>query len=216
MMTEGPPDLRETRRRQILTAAAQVFARAGFEATRIHDIAQQAGVAYGLVYHYFGSKQDLLDTVFDESWAAFADAVEGIAASARPPRDRVRAVLDYLFGAWDVHGDVVRVVVTELGPRLRAGTAREHPHVSRALRAIAAVFDAARADGSLRPDLDPAALAWLFMGALEGAFAAASAGLAVEPRMRDTLRALFRDAIFHSGAPAAPTSVHPGGPTPGA
>jgi AcrR family transcriptional regulator len=34
-------------------------------------------VAYGLVYHYFGTKQALLATVFDASWEAFADALEG-------------------------------------------------------------------------------------------------------------------------------------------
>ncbi|HMV66224.1 MAG TPA: TetR/AcrR family transcriptional regulator [Myxococcota bacterium] len=192
--TPDTPEPREARRRQILAAAARVFARHGFEATRIHDIAREAGVAYGLVYHYFGSKQDLLDTVIDGSWAAFADAVEGIAASDRAPRDRVRATLDYLFGAWGAHADVVRVVISEVGPRLRSGDLR--PEVARALAALTDLFDRAAAEGALRPDLHAPTLAHAFLGAMEGALAAVQTGAATEATLHATLRALFRDAAF--------------------
>ena len=49
-MTKAPP---MEKRRQILDAAVRVFARQGFHSTRVSDIADEAGVAYGLVYHYF-------------------------------------------------------------------------------------------------------------------------------------------------------------------
>ena len=56
------------RRRQILDAAVRVFARQGFHTCRVSDIADEAGVAYGLVYHYFQSKEQVLDTLFLERW----------------------------------------------------------------------------------------------------------------------------------------------------
>ena len=52
------------RRRQILDGAVRVFARQGFHATRVSDIADEADVAYGLVYHYFQSKEKVLDEIF--------------------------------------------------------------------------------------------------------------------------------------------------------
>jgi len=211
-VTEPTPDLRETRRRQILDAAAHVFARQGFAATRIHDVAAHAGVAYGLVYHYFGTKQALLATVFDASWEAFADALEGIAASPRTPPDQLRAALDYLFGAWEVHPDVVRVVVLEYGPRLRSGgqALADHPHVGRALAAISRIFHGAGAAGLLRPGLAPEALPALFMGALEGAFAAVVHDPAATPALRNTLRTLFRDVLFRTPpVPSSPLTTPP-------
>ena len=66
------------KRRAILDAAIRVFARQGYHATRVSDIADEAGVAYGLVYHYFSSKEQMLDTVFLGRWdvmlAAIAEA----------------------------------------------------------------------------------------------------------------------------------------------
>ena len=47
------------KRRVILDAAVRVFARQGFHTCRVSDIADEAGVAYGLVYHYFGSKDEV-------------------------------------------------------------------------------------------------------------------------------------------------------------
>ena len=52
------------KRRQILDAAIRVFARQGFHACRVSDVADEAGVAYGLVYHYFQSKEEIMATLF--------------------------------------------------------------------------------------------------------------------------------------------------------
>ena len=64
---------RADKRRMILDAAVRVFARQGFHACRVSDIADEAGVAYGLVYHYFDSKEEVLDTLFLERWDVMLD-----------------------------------------------------------------------------------------------------------------------------------------------
>ena len=84
------------KRRMILDAAVRVFARQGFHTCRVSDIADEAGVAYGLVYHYFHSKDEILDTLFLERWdvmlAAIAEVdAEDIAAAREAPRDRRRS-----------------------------------------------------------------------------------------------------------------------------
>ncbi len=63
------------KRRVILDAAVRVFARRGFHVCRVSDIADEAGVAYGLVYHYFSSKEEILDTMFLERWEVMLEAI---------------------------------------------------------------------------------------------------------------------------------------------
>ena len=63
------------KRRMILDAAVRVFARQGFHTCRVADIADEARVAYGLVYHYFSSKEQILDTLFLERWDVMLQAI---------------------------------------------------------------------------------------------------------------------------------------------
>ena len=53
-----------------------MFARQGFHACRVSDIADEAGVAYGLVYHYFKSKEEVLNELFTERWSLLLAAIE--------------------------------------------------------------------------------------------------------------------------------------------
>ena len=66
------------KRRLILDAAITVFARQGFHHCRVSDVADEAGVAYGLVYHYFDSKDEVLDTLFLERWNLLLDAIREV------------------------------------------------------------------------------------------------------------------------------------------
>ena len=68
------------KRRMILDAAVTVFARQGFHHCRVSDVADEAGVAYGLVYHYFDSKEEILNRLFTERWQLMLDAIVEIDA----------------------------------------------------------------------------------------------------------------------------------------
>ena len=82
-MTAAQPTV--DKRRIILEAAVRVFARQGFHTCRVSDIADEAGVAYGLVYHYFSSKEEILDTLFLERWDVMLEAISEVDASSRSP-----------------------------------------------------------------------------------------------------------------------------------
>ena len=84
-MAKAPP---VDKRRQILDAAVRVFARQGFHATRVSDIADEAGVAYGLVYHYFSSKDEVLNELFVERWSLLLSAIEETDQTGGTPRAR--------------------------------------------------------------------------------------------------------------------------------
>src|SRR4029078_8956910 len=68
----------EEKRRQILDAAVRVFARSGYHSCRVGDITEEAGVAHGLLYHYFKSKDDVLEAVFRDAWGDVLAAFRGI------------------------------------------------------------------------------------------------------------------------------------------
>ena len=84
-MAKAPP---VDRRRQILDAAIRVFARQGFNACRVSDIAREANVAYGLVYHYFNSKDQVLNELFVERWSLLLPRDRGGRRAARSRRAR--------------------------------------------------------------------------------------------------------------------------------
>ena len=80
------------KRRQILDAAVRVFARQGFHSTRVSDIADEAGVAYGLVYHYFKSKDEVLNELFRERWSLLIAAIDEADREGDSPRAKLEAV----------------------------------------------------------------------------------------------------------------------------
>ena len=63
----------------------RVFARKGYHTSRVGDIAEEAGIAHGLLYHYFSSKEEVLETVFRENWSELLEAFARIEASGEPP-----------------------------------------------------------------------------------------------------------------------------------
>src|SRR5438477_11980474 len=84
------------KRRLILDAAVRVFARQGFHTCRVSDIADEAGVAYGLVYHYFQSKDQVLDTLFLERWDVLLDLIRQTDARELPAREKLRAIASFI------------------------------------------------------------------------------------------------------------------------
>src|SRR3712207_7470929 len=90
----------EDRRRQILDAAVRVFARQGFHTCRVSDSADEAGVAYGLVYHYFQSKDEVLDTLFAERWQLMLAAIDEIDARPIGAREKLSAIASFIVESY--------------------------------------------------------------------------------------------------------------------
>ena len=102
------------KRRMILDAAVRVFARQGFHTARVSDIADDAGVAYGLVYHYFGSKDEVLDTLFLERWNLLLDAIREVDGRDDPPRDKLYAITSFIVDSYRHDPDVMKVIIVEV------------------------------------------------------------------------------------------------------
>src|SRR5215470_12688986 len=151
----GLPDgsnAQEDKRRLLLDAAVKVFARKGYHASRVGDIAEEAGVAYGLLYHYFPSKEDVLRTVFRETWRALIETIQSVEEAGDPPREQLRKVAEILLRSWRRDPDLVRVLVLEVTRSQHLPGEMEE--IGESFAAIQEIVERGQADGSIRPDLD--------------------------------------------------------------
>src|SRR3981081_3859327 len=102
------------KRRAILDAAVRVFALQGFHACRVADIADEAGVAYGLVYHYFASKDEILDTLFLERWNVMLAAIAEAAPTQPPPRQKLYAIASFIVDSYRHDPELMKVIIVEV------------------------------------------------------------------------------------------------------
>jgi AcrR family transcriptional regulator len=155
----------EDKRRLLLDAAVRVFARKGYHAARVGDIAEEAGVAYGLLYHYFSSKEEVLRNVFRETWRALIATIESVERGEDTPREQLRKVAEILLRSWKRDPDLVRVLVLEVTrSQLLAG---EMDEIVASFSVIQAIVERGQADGSLRGDLDARLASYVFYGAID-------------------------------------------------
>jgi AcrR family transcriptional regulator len=155
------------KRRQILDAAVRVFARRGFHACRVSDIADEAGVAYGLVYHYFSSKDEIIDTVFLERWNVLLHVIAEVDAGDRPVREKLGAIASFIVDSYHHDPDVMKVIIVEV---TRAANSFGRTHLDKIREAYALIGEVvakAQEAGELRPDVTPEFAALAFYGTIE-------------------------------------------------
>ncbi len=155
------------KRRTILDAAVRVFARRGFHGCRVSDIADEAGVAYGLVYHYFDSKDEILDTLFLERWDVMLATIEEVDGRGLPPREKLYAIAAFIFDSYRHDPDLMKVIIVEV---TRAANSFGRTHLDKireAYRGIADIVAKAQAEGTFKTDVSADFAALAFYGAIE-------------------------------------------------
>jgi TetR/AcrR family transcriptional regulator, fatty acid metabolism regulator protein len=155
------------KRRLILDAAVRVFARQGFHTCRVSDIADEARVAYGLVYHYFSSKDEILDTLFLERWDVMLQAIADADVSQRSPRDKLYTVASFIIESYRHEPDLMKVIIVEV---TRAANTFGRTHLAKirdAYALITAIVRRAQDDGLFRREITPEFAALAFYGCVE-------------------------------------------------
>jgi TetR/AcrR family fatty acid metabolism transcriptional regulator len=155
------------RRRQILDAAVRVFARQGFHACRVSDIADEAGVAYGLVYHYFRSKEEVLDTLFTERWDILLQVIRDTDAQDMPAREKLRAIAAFILDSYRHDPDLMKVIVVEVTRAANSFGLTHSDRIREAYTLIGDVVAKAQEDGTFRSDVTPRFAALAFYGIID-------------------------------------------------
>jgi AcrR family transcriptional regulator len=154
-------------RRLILDAAVRVFARQGFHACRVSDIADEAGVAYGLVYHYFASKDEVLDTLFLERWHVMLDVIRDVDGEPLPVREKLGEIASFIVESYRHDPDLMKVIIVEV---TRAANSFGNTHIGtigEAYELIGGMIAQAQKDGAFKPEIDSRFAAMAFYGTIE-------------------------------------------------
>jgi TetR/AcrR family transcriptional regulator, fatty acid metabolism regulator protein len=155
------------KRRVILDAAVRVFARQGFHACRVSDIADEAGVAYGLVYHYFASKDEVLDTLFLERWNVMLELIREVDSQPLPVREKLGAIVSFIVDSYSHDPDLMKVIIVEV---TRAANSFGQTHLGQireAYELIGQIVTKAQEEGVFKPEIEARFAAMAFYGTIE-------------------------------------------------
>jgi AcrR family transcriptional regulator len=155
----------EEKRRRILAAAVRVFARDGYHTSRVGDIAEEAGVAHGLLYHYFPSKEEVLSTVFRENWGELLARFKAIEETDKPADEKLAGIAKVFLRTWRNDAALVTVMVREVARSRHLGAQVET--VQEGFAVIRRIIVAGQAEGLFREELDARLASWVVYGALE-------------------------------------------------
>jgi AcrR family transcriptional regulator len=163
-LTDGsiPP---EAKRKRLLDAAVRVFARTGYHGSRVGDIAEEAGVAHGLLYHYFSSKEEVLQTIFRENWGELIARFRAVEAADEPASEKLEGIAKILLRTWRNDPDLVTVMVREVArsPQLQTQVVE----VREAFAIVQRVVEQGQREGLFRKDIDARLASWILYGGLE-------------------------------------------------
>jgi AcrR family transcriptional regulator len=155
------------KRKLILDAAVRVFARQGFHTCRVSDIADEAGVAYGLVYHYFQSKDQVLDTLFLSRWDVLLEAIRQTDSLDLPAREKLEAIAGFIIESYRHDPDLMKVIIIEVTRAANTFGASHLGKITEAYELIGGVVEKAQASGEFRSEIPAEYAAMTFYGAIE-------------------------------------------------
>jgi TetR/AcrR family fatty acid metabolism transcriptional regulator len=156
------------KRERILRAATRVFARKGFYATKVSEVAKAAGVADGTIYLYFKSKDDLLVSLFEDRIMLLLQTLERALAERDTPEERLRCVIEMQLGLLEGERDLAEVITVNLRQSTRLMKQYAAPKFMLYLDTIARVISDGQRAGAFRGDLSPHTVARTIFGALDG------------------------------------------------
>lgn len=167
----------EQTRRLLLETALKVFSRQGYAATTLDDIAREAAVTRGAIYHHFGGKAELYAAVLKEHQAPAGAQIGAALAADMPPLARLRELMIHSLSRFEEDAGYRATMelilfrseaLPELPPELGAGLADKTRGQAELRQQLAALLAEAVERGEARPDLDTEAAALTIVALLNG------------------------------------------------
>ena len=155
------------KRERILSAAIKVFAKNGFYATRVSEIAQAAGVADGTIYLYFKNKDDVLVSIFRDGIEQLLVILRDVAASDSPVQQRISKVIELQLGLLEDKRDLAEVITVNLRQSSRLLKQYATPLFAEYIDVIAGIVRDGQKEGVFRKDINPRVVARSLFGALD-------------------------------------------------
>ncbi len=155
------------KRDRILKAAIKVFAKNGFYATRVSDIAKAAGVADGTIYLYFKNKDDVLITIFEDGIQQLLVILRDVAAADEPFDVRITRIIELQLWLLEDQRDLAEVITVNL--RQSSSLLKQYaaPLFMEYIDVIAGLVRDGQTEGAFRKDINSRVVARSLFGALD-------------------------------------------------
>jgi TetR/AcrR family fatty acid metabolism transcriptional regulator len=151
----------------IFEAALRIIKQRGFHRARMSDIAKEAGISYGLVYHYFENKEDLFDAIFNSWWEGLFRSMEEIEGKGYDVNEKLRRIILYFLDTYQSRPELVNIFITEISRSTANLTARRLGYFKKFMALTEGVIMAGQKENLLRGDFKARYLTYIFLGALE-------------------------------------------------
>ena len=166
---EGEAPVELSSHDRILRSGRELFAVDGYENTTTSAIARKAGTSESQLIKHFGSKEGLLESIYDEAWKRMTQGLTRVQEAPSSPLDKLRALTELMIGALERDKEISTLMLLE-GRRIR-----KHGHqvlLTRGFQEVLGVIDGVlremREAKLLRQDLHPEAVRSALIGAFEG------------------------------------------------
>ena len=158
---------KESKQEAIFRAALKVIKKRGFHKARMADIAAEAGTSYGLVYHYFASKEDLFDAIQERWWGRLFELMKDLAGTPLSVPEKLARIIDYFLGTYYENPELANIFITEISRSTTNLTPDRLAHFKDFMEMTQEVIKEGQAQGLLRDDFPSRYLTYIFLGALE-------------------------------------------------
>lgn len=154
------------KRERILDAAERIFARHGFFAAKVSDVAKEAGVADGTIYLYFKNKDDLLISLFERRMQQLNGGLKK-AIAGKPPREALRAFIKAYVQILSDEPTATEVLTIELRSSSKFMKEYDNPEFVDFLRTLGGIIASAQESGELESSIPPHIAARMIFGLLD-------------------------------------------------
>jgi len=186
----------------IVEAALEVFRDKGYSNTRMADIARRAGVSYGLVYHYFASKEVLFDVIVEGWWGQLYQMLKDEGVSDTECREKLENIIKFFIDTYAEEPNLVSIFITEVSRSSVYHTAGGLAKFRTFFSLTEEIMREGQKKGFLRSDIGPHYLTYIFLGAIEAFISIMVLGKEEVTRERRdrTINGIIKVFLFGAGA----------------
>jgi AcrR family transcriptional regulator len=166
-MKKAPEENKLEKQAVIFDAALKVIREKGFHQARMSDIAETAGVSYGLVYHYYQNKQSLFDEIFRHWSTNLDDFLDEVIKSPDPLPLKLKRVIRYFLDTYQEKPDLIHFFITQISRSAPNLTETRLDHFRNLFVLVETVIRQGQKENLLRSDFEARYLTYSFLGAVE-------------------------------------------------
>jgi TetR/AcrR family transcriptional regulator, fatty acid metabolism regulator protein len=156
------------REKVIIDAALKVFSTKGYASTRMADIAREADMSYGLVYHYFENKEKLFDAIVEDWWTGFYDELEMLKKSDMSTEEKLVEIIRYILKVYENKPNQISIFVTEVSRGfIYHADSKGKDKFNKLFSLCQDIMSEGQQNGFLRKDIQANYLTYLFLGSID-------------------------------------------------